>query len=365
MDVPASSLLDVRLATLRVGAWLGWLSVVAVVAGLAFGLPAHHRAALIALIASAAGANMLLSRVPRSWWTTPRRGEEVLQIWSVGLVTLTSALVLVGGAGSDLDLLFFLVLPFLATAHAGSDRARWLALAFACFLATTLLAPDPLPGGQLALRACLLAAGTALAIVLSELNRAAAAGQAELRARADLEHALLAESHHRVKNSLQTVTDLLLLGKPGDTDSARAFDDTAARIQAIAAVHSLLADARGEHVDPAHLLELIARGHTSDARVRAIDIKLEPAVAQHLGVVANELIANAVRHGTAPIAVDLSGTSTLTLSVRDAGMPPTSLAPGLGLQLVERVSRDGLRGSFVLAESADGRTEARVTFNPA
>jgi two-component sensor histidine kinase len=358
-----SSAMDVRLAALRVGSWLGWLSVVAVVAGLALGLPARHDSALLVLTGCAAAANAAVAFVPRRWWTQARRGEWMLQLWSAGLVALTATFVLVGGADSDLDLLLFLVLPFLATVHTGSRRAAWLAIALVAFVVVMVLASDPLPTGQIVLRSLLLVAATALAIVLGELTRRAAAAQAELRARAEVEHTLLAEAHHRVKNSLQTVADLLLLARPADGDTGRAFDETAERIRAIAIVHRLLAEERGDHVDAGALLALIARGHTCDTDLRVADVQLDPTCAQHLGVVANELIANAVQHGTAPVAVELAGDGALTLTVSDAGAHQAACTRGLGLQLVERVVDRGLHGSFTLGPAADGTTQARVTFN--
>jgi two-component sensor histidine kinase len=360
VNLPMSSALDVRLAALRVGSWLGWLSVAAVLAGLALGLPAQNVPALLVLTGCAAAANAVVARVPRLWWTEARRGEWMLQLWSAGLVALTATLVLVGGASSDLDLLLFLILPFLATVHTGTRRAAWLGVALASFVLVMIIASDPLPDGQVALRSCLLVAATALAIVLGELTRQAAAAQAELRARAELERTLLAEAHHRVKNSLQTVADLLLLGRPAE--GGRAFDETAERIRSIAVVHRLLAEERGDHVAAGALLTLIAQGHAAETDLRVADVQLDPTCAQHLGVVANELIANAVRHGAAPVAVELAGNGELTLTVSDAGRHPESYPRGLGLQLVERVVDRGLHGSFTLAPGADGTTQARVIF---
>jgi two-component sensor histidine kinase len=69
-----------------------------------------------------------------------------------------------------------------------------------------------------------------------------------------------------------------------------------------------------------------------------------------------------VRHGAAPLAVELAGDGELTLTVSDAGHYPESYPRGLGLQLVERVVDRGLHGSFTLGAGADGTTEARVTF---
>jgi len=343
--------------------WLGWLSIAAVLAGLVLGLPARHRLVLVALIASAGVANGLVLAVPARWWMARGRGEPILAIWSAGLLGLTVAVVLIAGVRADLDLLLFLIVPFLATVHSGVRRILWLAGAAGAFVVVSALAPAPLRPGQLALRAVLLAAAALLAIQLADLTRRAAVARVELRERAELERVLLAEAHHRVKNSLQTVADLLLLGRPQGA-AGRPFDETAARIRTIAAVHRLLAERRGVDVSAATLLELIAAGVAPGARVAAIEQPLEATCAQHLGVVANELIANAAQHGRPPIEVELRREQDLILAVRDHGEGPDGAQAGLGLQLVERVVERGLRGSFTLRHHPGGITEARVDFHP-
>jgi two-component sensor histidine kinase len=355
---------DVRLAALRVGVWLGWLSVLAVAIGLVLGLPARHEVALAALIAAAAAANGIVVTVPRRWWTTARRGRTMLNLWSAGLVGLVATLVLVGGGRSGMDLLLFLIVPFLATVHTGLRRAVWAFAALASLVVVMAIDADPLPVDQLALRLCLLAAAMILAVAFADLTRRESAARAELSARAELERVLLAESHHRVKNSLQTVSDLLLLGRPAG-DEGRAFDETADRIRAIAVVHRLLAEERGAAVDAGALLRLIAAGVSPDATVTASPVRLEPAAAQHLGVVANELLTNAVRHGRPPIDVRLhEGADDLELVVSDDGGRGADTARrGLGLQLVERIVAQGLHGTFALDRDGSGRTRARVTID--
>ncbi|GAC1320195.1 MAG: hypothetical protein NVSMB25_12170 [Thermoleophilaceae bacterium] len=355
---------DVRMAALRAGLGLGWLSVTAVLVGLALGLPADHVPVLLGLTAAAGLANGALAAAPGSWWTASRRGQHLLELWSAGLLALTSALVLVAGARSGFDLLLFLVLPFLAAVHTGRARLAWLVAALGTYLTVMAVAPAPISAGSVALRVCLLLGASILALALAELTRRTADARAALSARAELEHALLAEAHHRVTNSLQTVADLLLLGRPAG-ESGRAFDETAGRIRAIALVHRLLAGGRGADVDGRVLLERITESLTSDARVEAVAVGLAPACAQHLGVVANELIANAVQHGRPPIEVRLVRDDQLVLVVCDGGLGKAGGAEGLGLQLVERIVAQGLRGSFEIGRDARGRTEARVTFDDA
>jgi two-component sensor histidine kinase len=352
---------DVRLAALRAGWWLGWLSIAAVLAGLTLGLPARHRPALIALTAAAAVAHVGVMVVPWRGLLTAGRGRALLDIWSGALIAFVVVLVAVAGARANLDLLLFLVVPFLATVHAGVRRSLWLAAALLSYLAVMALAPAGLAVGEVAMRVALLAAATLLTTVLGRLTRREATRRAHASARAELEHALLAESHHRVKNSLQTVADLLLLGRPTGPD-AGAFDDTAQRIRAIAAVHDLLGEERGGRIGAHPLLSTVAAAAAVDAHVEADPLDLEPACAQRLAIVVNELLTNAAQHGRSPISVALRATDPVVLSVRDAGPGPDGSQMRLGLRLVHQVVDQALHGSFSLEREPTGLTLAQVRF---
>jgi two-component sensor histidine kinase len=355
--------LDVRVAAMRAGFCLGALSILAVAAGLALDLPARRPAVIIALTVMAALAQAALSLVPWRRWLEAERGRALLGLWSAGVLAFPVALVLLAGASADLGLLYFLVMPFLATVHAGTPRRAWLATGLLCYAVTIAFAPDALDGGAIALRGVLLCGATLLALVLADVSRGAAAKQAEVETRAELERLLLGESHHRVKNSLQTVADLLLLGRP-EGRHARAFDDTARRIRAIATVHEHLAGSRGGAVDVGALVREIANAIDPDANVSTEPVHLDAVIAQHVGIVANELITNAIQHGTPPIAVRLTGGEHITLSVHDAGTARASDDTGFGLPLVRQVVEHSLHGSFSF--TADAReTVARAHFRAA
>jgi two-component sensor histidine kinase len=351
---------ELRLAALRAGWWLGWLSIAAVLAGLALDLPARHRPALIALTGAAAAAHAAVTLLPWQGWLTAGRGRVVLDLWSGGLVAFVVTLVAVAGGRANLDLLLFLVVPFLATVHSGVRRSLWLTVALLSYLAVMALAPAPLTAGEVTMRVALLAAATLLTVVLGRLIRREATARAHASATAKLEHALLAESHHRVKNSLQTVADLLLLGRPHGPDAV-AFDETARRIRAIAAVHDLLGEQRGGAIRADALVDTVVAAAAVDADVEADPLELEPACAQQLAIVINELLTNAARHGRAPISVKLQASDPVVLSVRDAGPGPNGGQPGLGLQLVDQVATQALGGSFSL-EREHSLTLAEVRF---
>jgi two-component sensor histidine kinase len=352
---------DVRLAALRAGWWLGWVSIAAVLAGLALELPARHQPALIVLTALAAVGNGAAMAIPWQRWLTVSRGQALLDLWSAGLIGFVALLVPVAGAHANLDLLLFLIVPFLATVHHGSRRVLWLIAAGLAFLAVMLLAPSRLTAGEVAMRAALLAAATMLTLVLGRMIRREASAHASASARAELEHALLAESHHRVKNSLQTVADLLLLGRPNGPEGA-AFDRTAERIRAIAAVHELLAGERGGVIRADALISTVVGAAAVPAEVAADALELDPARAQRVGIVVNELLTNAARHGEFPVSVHLRGRRPTVLTVRDHGAGPNGAQARLGLQLVGQVVEQALHGTFSLGREPGDVTVARVEF---
>jgi two-component sensor histidine kinase len=353
--------LGARLGALRAGFWLGWLSIAAVVAALALGMHTRHPAALLALTAAASGANAAVTLVPWRPWLAAARGRLLLDLWSAGLITFASALVVIAGAQADFDLLLFLIVPFLATVHRSWRRVAWLGVAALTYPTVMAVAPAPLGAAEVAMRLALLVAATVLALALAWMVGREATARARASERAELEHALLAESHHRVKNSLQTVADILMLGRPEGAGAER-FDETAARIRSIAAVHRLLAERGGEAVSAPELLAAVAGAAAVDAELEIEPHQLAPACAQQLGIVANELISNAAQHGRPPIQVRLRGESPIVLEVSDAGDGPGRREERLGLQLVRQIVERGLMGSFTLTARAPAGTCALVRF---
>ena len=87
----------------------------------------------------------------------------------------------------------------------------------------------------------------------------------------------------------------------------------------------------------------------------------DAATAQKLGLVANELVTNAFRHGAPPIVVRLSAGSQTRLRVDDSGVG-VERAAGFGLELVRRLVEQGLHGRFELAALSGGGTRAEVVF---
>jgi len=341
---------DLRLGSVGVAALLGWVSILAVLLGLASGLPVRHQGLVLATTLAAAVGHAALGLLPWRRILATRRGRTLLDVWAAALIAGVVGLVLTAGGAARLDLLFFLVVPWLATLQEGRRRLAWLAASGTAFAATLALAPAPLPTAEAVLHAVLLAGAAILAALLSSTARRQTRARAAAIRRAELEGAMLAEGHHRVKNSLQVVADLLLLGRPDD-DGGAAFDQAAARIRSIAAVHDALAARSGGRVPADVLLRAVADAADPDATTLDVaPVELPFQRAQHLGVVVNELLTNAHRHGAAPVAVRLrTEDDEAVLEVRDGGPGPSASAwasPGLGLRLVRQVVGSGLDGSL-------------------
>jgi two-component sensor histidine kinase len=346
--------LDFRSQALQLGFWLGWLSIIALLGGLA-DAGSKHRWLLVTLTLTAAVCNAAAMFVPWREWLQIRRGQLLLDLWSGGLIGFVAVLVFTGGP--NFALLLFLAIPFIAVVQVGWRRGFWLAVsAGTCALAAALV---PLPAGATAMRLALLAAAVAAVLVLARTIRREAAAHTRATARAELERTLATEANHRIKNNLQTAADLLLLGRPQGSDG-RAFDDTAARIHSIATVHRLLTET-DDPVDASALLNSIAIGAPVPVAVEAEPATLDASTAQKLGIVANELITNAFQHGASPIAVRLDSGEEHRLRVDDCGGGVDG-ATGLGLQLVQRVVEQGLRGRFALSTRPGGGTRAEAVF---
>ena len=345
-----------RTRALQLGFWAGWFSIIAVLADLALAPGSKHRGLVFALTGLAAAGNGAAMFIPWREWLNVRRGRVLLDLWSGGLIAFVAVLVFVGGA--NYTLLLFLAVPFIAVVQRGWRRSFWLATSVAtCSFAAALI---PLPIGATAMRLALVAAAVGAALVLTRTIRREAHARTHAAARAELERLLTAEANHRIKNNLQTVSDLLLLGRPEDGDG-RAFDDAASRIRSIATVHRLLTETT-DSVDASGLLRNLAEGVPIPIVVEAESLAFDPSTAQKLGIVANELITNAFKHGGPPIVVRLSDGEQTRLQVDDNGTRGSECPSGLGLRLVRRMVEQGLAGSFELTPRAGGGTRAEVVF---
>ena len=347
--------LGFRYAAVQVGYWLGWASISVVLGGLALDVGIRHRTLLIGATLAAAAGNSAAMVVPWRDWLGNRRGRLLLDLWCGGLIAFVATLV--AGGGSNFALLLFLAVPFIAVVQVGWRRGFWLAVSAAtCAAAAAVL---PLSAGATAMRLGLVAAAVAVALILTRTIRRESAAHRKAAERAEFERTLAREANHRIKNDLQAAADLLLLARPDGADGA-PFDETASRIQSIATVHRLLTETE-DQVEGGALLRSITAGAPVDVTVDADPVRLDAATAQKLGIVANELVTNALRHGEPPIVVRLDGGPRARLRVDDSGCG-TDRSGGFGLELVQRIVEHGLDGRFELGRLPDGGTRAEVVF---
>lgn len=197
-----------------------------------------------------------------------------------------------------------------------------------------------------------------------------------------IEHteALLAEMHHRIKGNLQRVADLLSTQRRHERSplARRALDTATGRIKSIAVVHDLLSrDLRGV-TDSRELIErlmaTVRAAIADDSEVRltwhADAICLRSRQASALGLIAHELVSNALRHGRKEgenrVTVSLvANEGRAVLCVRDYGEGlPSSFHferdAGAGLRLIKVLTERELSGELAL-RNANGLS-ATVTF---
>ncbi|WP_186441192.1 histidine kinase dimerization/phosphoacceptor domain -containing protein [Desulfamplus magnetovallimortis] len=188
---------------------------------------------------------------------------------------------------------------------------------------------------------------------------------------------LLREIHHRVKNNMQVISSLLRLqsGKLKDEDAVSVFKDSQNRIQSIAIVHeSLYQSETLSQINMQEYLETLSNQlcpvyinsrETINIRISAQDIVLSLDHAAPFGLIATELITNAMKYAVSdehPLEIEIIASinkkSCIIVKICDSG-------PGfshdidlkqdhtLGIKLVKALVTDQLEGEWHL-ESAKG-----------
>ena len=133
--------------------------------------------------------------------------------------------------------------------------------------------------------------------------------QLELRAALARQDVLLGEIDHRVKNSLQSVGSMVRLQASRSDDPAvkDALATVAQRVQTVAAIHEQLHQASdGETVELSALFAragaLFAQAAPAHVQVRTAFDRLDvnSSDAHSIAIVANEFVANAIKHAFPP-----------------------------------------------------------------
>lgn len=167
---------------------------------------------------------------------------------------------------------------------------------------------------------------------------------------------LLREIHHRVKNNLQSIWGMMTFEKSRIKDPyAKArIDIIMGRLLVLGAIHQQLYESHSlNRIDfGAHLTELVARVAGSvDPDQVTFELDVEPLccdleTALPLGLITSELISNALKHafpdgrlGTVRVLLHRQDGGDIRLGVFDDGAGKNGCAPGIGMVLVDLLSR--------------------------
>jgi two-component sensor histidine kinase/CHASE3 domain sensor protein len=224
--------------------------------------------------------------------------------------------------------------------------------------------------------------GVALFVILGGLKRRRAA-ERQLQVSLTEKETLLKEVHHRVKNNLQVVSGLLSLEaeKLHDPQGVAVFRECRDRIHSMAQLHQRLyvrgnfaSVDFGEHLR--EMSEMLVHAHTPADCALSLEVQAVPAVldidrAVTLGLIANELVLNALKHAfvgrsSGALVVTLRDGATIELGVRDngCGLPPDfdpKKITSLGVELVFGLARQ-LHGEASIENASSGGVNAMVRF---
>lgn len=207
---------------------------------------------------------------------------------------------------------------------------------------------------------------------------------AKLRASEERKEALLREVHHRVKNNLAVICSLFFLQSTHtkDEETVQIFCDMENRVHSMALVHeSLYRSENLARINFAEYAQALAKdilsSHGSpDVPVNLVS-DLEPVVmnidmAVPCGLILNELISNAFKHGfprgaggeiKLTLRAGAEGKCTLCVEDNGVGIPgdlDVNNSKSLGLRLVRSLTHQ-IRGAFELIKINPG-TSANLQF---
>lgn len=207
---------------------------------------------------------------------------------------------------------------------------------------------------------------------------------ARLRASEERKEALLREVHHRVKNNLAVICSLFYLQSTHtkDEETVQIFRDMENRVHSMALVHeSLYGSENLARIDFAEYAQALAKDILSSHGGPSVPVQwkseLEPLImsvdlAVPCGLILNELISNAFKHGFpngagGEIKLTLrsgpEGKCSLCVEDNGVGIPAdldVHTRESLGLRLVRSLTQQ-IRGSFDLVK-VDRGTSACLQF---
>lgn len=188
------------------------------------------------------------------------------------------------------------------------------------------------------------------------------------------------EAHHRIKNSFQNITSLLNLQirKSGGLD-VEETQKLSSHIQGLSKLHDLLTekmvyDEDGSKIDISLVVNEITNTIQQAIPSRELithleQILLPSKIACTISVIVNELLSNAIKHGSGPIELNLTKDNNIaTLSVaNEASSFPEDMTKSIsgrnGLSIVEALSKGDLGASPAYQNIPGGKAQATVAFS--
>ena len=206
------------------------------------------------------------------------------------------------------------------------------------------------------------------------------AGVTDINSEAGEGSILIQETHHRIKNNLQTISSILNIQRrrTANEETKSVLADNISRINSLAAMHEIMMTSSTDEIElsdalrkQVELFETIHEG--TDQIIRCdydgVELMVPFEKAQAVSMIVNELMVNAVKHGfrertEGVIKVRLlEGESRATVMVFNDGEAykekPGKRRPsdtGLGLEIVRGLTEDKLRGNYALESSNMGTT---------
>lgn len=177
------------------------------------------------------------------------------------------------------------------------------------------------------------------------------------------------ETHHRIKNNLQTMASLLRMEKRR-TDSLEAkhiLTDNTNRVLSIAATHDILARQLGDKVDLSEVLNFIINNiHRSYSLLDNIGLTVDiedsiivlSEVATSVSLIVNELVQNCYNHA---FPNNESGEVNVTLKKEGEDVVISVADNGVGFNLDE-VDGNSL-GLFIVQNYVQDKLKGKIQFN--
>lgn len=187
--------------------------------------------------------------------------------------------------------------------------------------------------------------------------------------------AIIQEVHHRVKNNLQNIASIMRMqARRSQSEEARQqLLDAVNRVLSMAVIHEFMGENEQRAINLREVCQRIAAqvvdvSSTPNQEIRiqvhGPNIHLPASQATPAALVVNELVLNAVEHGVGSrprgqidiTLTDLGDGVEVTVDDDGAGLPP-DFHPvrnaSLGLQIVNTLATDDLKGALRLASRAE------------